>query len=383
MRKTETEFLQKKGTLCIFGSNCRHEDCKRSHNEKERREALRKLKECTCFSWMRYNKCWFGNHCLKRHGFKELLNGSQYSCLRTKVIEMTKSPKMWDIFPNGNILVQFDDELCLFAPSGNILLKAQTQFDIFHIIDNQKIVFLRGDKLTIGNLKNIDGQLDIEFIYNKEIENNLKYDFFRVLPNGNIFVINGNNLEIVDQKLSTMKKTSISTPMNDDNENVNCRYEIYVARNKIFISTPFKNTCVYDFELNLLVRKDDDYFREDTIIENGDSIYFLWYDDRDCDNITVGSFKFNKYSTNNMEGKGKEMKLKYKITRMFAGTNDQYFIGKSGKSGATLIFYSTDDLKIVGYCQISDPKKGKIIIKNEKIYYFSETKIEIYSIYYK
>ena len=48
-----------------------------------------------------------------------------------------------------------------------------------------------------------------------------------------------------------------------------------------------------------------------------------------------------------MEGKGKEMKLKYKITRMFAGTNDQYFIGKSG---ATLIFYSTKDLKIVGYC---------------------------------
>ena len=121
MRKTETEFLQKKCKLCKFGSNCRHEDCKRSHTENERQEALKMLKECTCYSWLRYNECRFENLCLKRHGFKELANGSLYSCPPPKVIEMTKSPKMWDIFPNGNILVQFDDELCLFAPSGNIL----------------------------------------------------------------------------------------------------------------------------------------------------------------------------------------------------------------------------------------------------------------------
>jgi hypothetical protein len=162
--------------------------------------------------------------------------------------------------------------------------------------------------------------------------------------------------------------------MNDSNENVNYRYEIYVARNKIFISTPFKITYMYDFELNLL-GSIDDYFKENTIIENGDSIYFLWYDDRYGDNITVGSFKFSEYSNNMKEKEIK--KLKYKITKMFTGTNNQYFIGKSG---ATLIFYSTNDLNIVGYCQISDPKKGEIMIKNDKIYYSHKTKIEIYSI---
>ena len=380
MRKAEREFLQKKGTLCRYGSDCRHNDCKRSHTKKERQEALRKLKESTCFSWMRYNNCWYGNNCLELHGFIELVNGFQYSCSRPKVIEMTKSPKRWDIFPNGNILIQYDDELCLFDPSGNNLLKVQTQFDIFHIIDDQKILFSKGNRLTIGNLKNIDGQLDIEFIYNKEIENNLKYDHFRILPNGNIFVINGKNLEIVDQNLSTIKKINISsTSMNDSNENVNCRYEIYVARNKIFISFPSKITYIYDFELNLL-GSIDDYFKENTIIENGDNIYFLWYDDKDGDNdnITVGSFKFSEYSNNMKEKKVKQ--LKYKITKMFTGTNNQYFIGKSG---ATLIFYSTNDLNIVGYCQISHPKEGKIMIKNDKIYYFHKTKIEIYSINYK
>ena len=85
-------------------------------------------------------------------------------------------------------------------------MKAQIQFDIFHIIDNQKILFLKGNRLTIGNLKNIDGQLDFEFTYNKEIENKLQYDYFRILPNGNIIVINGNNLEILGQNLSTIKK---------------------------------------------------------------------------------------------------------------------------------------------------------------------------------
>ena len=377
MRKTESDLLQKKSILCRYGSNCRHEDCKRSHTEKERQEALRKLKDTTCFSWLRYNKCWYGN-CFKLHGFKELVNGSPYSCPSPKVIEMTKLPKRWDIFQNGNFLIQYDDELCLFDPSGNNLLKVQTQFDIFHIIDDQKILFSKGNRLTIGNLKNIDGQLDIEFIYNKEIENNLKYDHFRILPNGNIFVINGTNFEIVDQNLSTIKKINISsTSMNDSNENVNCRYEIYVARNKIFISFPSKITYIYDFELNLL-DSIDDYFKENTIIENGDNIYFLWYDDRDGDYITVGSFKFSEYSNNMKEKKVKQ--LKYKITKMFTGTNNQYFIGKSG---ATLIFYSTNDLNIVGYCQISDPKEGKIMIKNDKIYYFHKTKIEIYSINYK
>jgi hypothetical protein len=378
MRKAERESLQKKCTLCKYPSNCTQNNCKRSHTEKERQEALRKLKDSTCYSWMRYNECWYGNDCLELHGFKELVNGSPYSCPRPKVIEMTKSPKRWDIFPNGNILIQYDDELCLFDPSGNNLLKAETQFDIFHIINNQKILFSRGNILTIANLKNIDGKLDIEFIYNKEIENNLKYDYFRILPNGNIFVINGKNLEIVDQNLSTIKKINISsTSMNDSNENVNYRYEIYVARNKIFISTPFKITYMYDFELNLL-GSIDDYFKENTIIENGDSIYFLWYDDRYGDNITVGSFKFSEYSNNMKEKEIK--KLKYKITKMFTGTNNQYFIGKSG---ATLIFYSTNDLNIVGYCQISDPKEGKIMIKNDNIYYFHKTKIEIYSINYK
>ena len=374
MRKAEREFLQKKCTLCRYLSNCTQNDCKRSHTEKEREKALRKLKESTCFSWMRYNSCWYGNNCFELHGFIELVNGSPYSCSGPKVIEMTKSPKRWDIFPNGNILIQYDVELCLIDPSGNNLLKAQTQFDIFHIIDNQKILFSRGNRLAIGNLKNIDGQLDIEFIYSKEIENNSKYDHFRILPNGNIFVINGKNLEIVAQNLSTIKKINISsTSMNDSNENGNCRYEIYIAWNKIFISTQSK-TYIYDFELNLL-DSIDDYFKENTIIENGDNIYFLWYDDRDCDNITVGSFRFNEYSNNMKEKKLKQ--LKYKMTKMFTGTNNQYFIGKSG---ATLIFYSTNDLNIVGYCQISDPKKGEIMIKNDKIYYSHKTKIEIYSI---
>ena len=71
--------------------------------------------------------------------------------------------------------------------------------------------------------------------------------------------------------------------------------------------------------------------------------------------------------------------LKYKITHIYRGTNNQYFIGKSG---ATLIFYSTKDLKIVGYCQITHPRNGKVILKNDKIYVFYEklNKMEIHSI---
>ena len=230
----------------------------------------------------------------------------------------------------------------------------------------------------MANLINRDGQLDIEFIYSKEIENNSKYDHFRILPNGNIFVINGKNLEIVDQNLSTIKQINISsTPMNDGNENVNCRYKIYVARNKILISTPSRITCIYDFELNLLNRIDD-YFKKNTIIETGDNIYFLWYDEDRDERDIIGWFKFNEYSNNMNEKKIK--KLKYKITKMYNGTNNQYFIGKSG---ATLIFYSTNDLNIVGHCRISHPREGKIMIKNDKIYYFHKTKIEIYSINYK
>ena len=113
MRKAEREFLQKKGTLCRSPSNCRLNDCKRSHTEKKREKALRKLKKSTCYSWMRYNNCWYGNNCLELHGFIELVNGSPYSCSRPKVIEMTKSPKRWDIFQMV-ILIQYDDELCLF-----------------------------------------------------------------------------------------------------------------------------------------------------------------------------------------------------------------------------------------------------------------------------
>lgn len=146
--------------------------------------------------------------------------------------------------------------------------------------------------------------------------------------------------------------------------------------NKIFISTPSKITYVYDFELNL-IDKINDYFKEDSIIENVDKIYFLWYEDGATNNRVIGSFKFSEYSNMNKKVK----KLKYKITEIYRGTNDQYFIGKSG---ATLIFYSTIDLKIVGYCHITHPKYVKVMVKNNKIYVFYEKnkKIEIYSINY-
>ena len=373
MKKRETDYLTKKCKLCKKGLKCKDIGCARSHNLEEQQKAINILKDETCYSWMRYNNCWYGNNCLKMHGFKELENGSLYTCPLINTIEMNNLPKARDIFPNGNILIQCGDELCLFDPNGNNLFTTHRQFDIFHIIDNQKILFSNGNRLTMANLINIDGQLDIEFTHNKEIENKLINDYFRILPNGNIIVNNGKNLEIIDQNFALIKKINI--PSNDGNENGMCKYEIYVAKNKIFISTPSKITYVYDFELNLIDRIDD-YFKEDSIIENGDKMYFLYYEDGATNDRTIGSFKFNEYSPN-MNKKTK--KLKYKITHIYRGTNNQYFIGKSG---ATLIFYSTIGLKIVGYCHITYPRNVKVILKNDKIYVFYEgiKKMEIYSI---
>jgi hypothetical protein len=230
------------------------------------------LKEETCYSWMRYNDCCYKNDCRRLHGFKELENGSPYDCILINEIEMTKLAKAKDIFPNGNILIQYDDKLCIFDLKGNTLLEKHLQFDAFHIINNQKILFSNGNSLTMANLLNKDGQLDIEFTNSKEIEYKLIDDFFRILPNGNIIVNNGNNLEILDQQFSLIKKINI--PSNDNNGNDICKYEIYVAMNKIFISTPSKITYVYNFELNFIDRIND-YFKEDSIIENVDKMYFL------------------------------------------------------------------------------------------------------------
>ena len=344
-----------------------------SHTLEEKQKAINKLKVETCYSWMIFNKCWHKNDCRRLHGFKELENGSQYTCHLINVIKMNKKPKARDIFPNGNILIQYDDELCLYDQNGNNLFTTHRQFDIFHIIDNQKILFSSGNRLMMANLINREGQLDIEFTHNKEIENKLINDYFKILPNGNIIVNNGKNLEIIDQNLALIKKTNI--PSNDGNENDMCKYEIYVAKNRIFISTPSKITYVYDLDLNLLNRIDD-YFKEDSIIENGDKMYFLWYEDGATNDKTKGSFKFNEYSPN-MNKKTKN--LKYKTTHIYRGTNNQYFIGKSG---ATLIFYSTIDLTIVGYCKITHFRNVKVIVKNDKIYVFYEelNKMAIYSI---
>ena len=375
MRKTEKDYWIRKCVLCKFGSNCRDKkNCFHSHSEKEKLKAINMLKEETCYSWMRYNDCRYKDDCRRLHGFKELENSSPYNCTLINEIEMTKLAKAKDIFPNGNILIQYDDELCLFDPKGNTLFEKYLQFDAFHIINNQKILFSNGNSLTMANLINRDGQLDIEFTNRKDIEYKLINDFFRILPNGNIIVNNGNNLEILDQHFSLIKKINI--PSNESNGNDICKYEIFVAMNKIFISTPSKITYVYDFELNL-IDKINDYFKEDSIIENVDKIYFLWYEDGATNNRVIGSFKFNEYSNMNKKVK----KLKYKITEIYRGTNDQYFIGKSG---ATLIFYSTIDLKIVGYCHITHPKYVKVMVKNNKIYVFYEKnkKIEIYSINY-
>ena len=323
---------------------------------------------------MRYNDCCYKNDCRRLHGFKELENSSPYNCTLINEIEMTKLAKAKDIFPNGNILIQYDDELCLFDPKGNTLLEKRLQFDAFHIINNQKILFSNGNSLTMASLINRDGLLDNEFTNSKDIEYKLINDFFRTLPNGNIIINNGNNLEILDQHFSLIKKINI--PSNESNENDICKYEIHVAMNKIFISKPSKITYVYDFELNL-IEKINDYFKEDSIIENADKMYFLWYEDGAANNRVVGSFKFSEYSNMNKKVK----KLKNKITEIYRGTNNQYFIGKSG---ATLIFYSTIDLKIVGYCHITHPKYVKVMVKNNKIYVFYEKnkKIEIYSINY-
>ena len=311
---------------------------------------------------MRYNDCCYKNDCKWLHGFKELENGSPYTGTLINEIEMTKSAKAGDIFPNGKILILYDDELCLFDPKGNTLLEAHLQFDLFHIIDNQKILFSNGNKLINAKIINTDGQLEIEFTLSKDFLYKLIDDFFRILPNGIIIVINGNNLEIIDQNFSLIKKINIYLP-------IIVMKIIYV--NIIFMWLWIKylfqhhlKLHMYNFELNLIDRIND-YFKEDTIIENNDKMYFWWYEDGACNNRIVGSYKFNEYSS----GVNKKKKIKIKITEIYKGTNNQYFIGKSG---ATLIFYSTIDLKIVGYCQITHPKYVKIKVKNDKIYAFYE-----------
>ena len=382
MRKSETQKLKKKCILCKFGSNCVDNNCSRSHSEKEVKEAKNKLKEETCYNWMRYNDCGFNEDCLLLHGFKELKNYAPYTCALIKEIQIRKLSKYFDIFPNGNILIQCEkksDGFCLLDSNGKLLLNIYPENEIyynkFHIIDNETLLFSDGKILSKAKLININENLKIQFTCLKELENKLINDFFKILPNGNIILINGKNLEIINQNFDLIKSSKI--PMDNSKKIDISKYAIFVSENKILISTSFKKTYIYDFELNLLSSGIDEYFKDNSIIEIDGKIRCLWYEEEEGKEEwkKLGSFKFNEYSSNMMEKK--EKKLKYKITSIYKGSNNQYFIGKIG---IVLIFYSTIDLRIVGYCQFAN-KLGKVMIKNEKIFVlFSGEKIEIYSI---
>ena len=192
-----------------------------------------------------------------------------------------------------------------------------------------------------------------------------------MLPNGNIIINDGKNLEIINQDFKVIKTCKI--PMIDNKNADISKYSIFVSNTKVFISTSFKTTYIYDFELNPILDIINDYFMENTIIEidNGKIIY-LWYDEKDN---YLGCYKYNEYSKDMSEKK--EKKLKYKIQKIFKNNNNSYYIGLNG---TCLIFFSTVDSKIVGYCQFKK-RKQKVVIKDDKIFVlYNGEKIEVYSI---
>ena len=68
--------------------------------------------------------------------------------------------KSFDIFPNGNFLIQKDDGFCIFDSNGKNLFNINCQNDIlynnFHIIDNETIIFSDGNNLIKAKLVNIN-----------------------------------------------------------------------------------------------------------------------------------------------------------------------------------------------------------------------------------
>ncbi len=376
MRKTEKHRLLKKKVLCKF-SNCRKKNCLYAHSQKEVEEAKAKLKNETCTKWMDCNYCKYGEACRLLHGFQELENYSPFTCQLIKEIPIGILSKSFDIFPNGNFLIQKDDGFCIFDSNGKSLLNINHQNDIsygnFHIIDNETIVFSDGQNLVKAKLLNVNKTLAIEYKCKRKLENKLNNsiignDFYKILPDGNIIIINGKHLEIINQDFSLIKTCKI--PLKNNEKIDISKYAIFVYNNKIYISTSFKKTYIYDYELNPLSEEINDYFKENTIIGIDDKILFLWFEE----DSKVGCFQFNEYS-NNMEKNEKQ--LKFKIKEIYKGENNNYFIGRRG---SVLIFYSTIDLKIVGFCKFSNIE-GKVMIKNGKIYILSSgEKIEVYSV---
>ena len=375
MRKTDKHRLLKKIVLCKY-PKCWKKNCLCSHSQKEVEETKAKLKKETCTKWMDCNYCKYGETCSLLHGFKELENFSPYTCPLTKEIQIGILSKSFDIFPNGNFLIQKNDGFCIFDSNGKSLLNINHQNDIsyynFHIIDNETIVFSDGQNLIKAKLVNTNKTLSIVYTCKRTLEIKLNNstngnDFYKILPNGNITMINGKNLEIINQDFSLIKTCMI--PLKNNEKIDISKYAIFIYNNKIYISTSFKKTYIYDFELNLLSEEINDYFKENTIIGIGDKILFLWFEE----NNKIGCFKFNEYS-NNMEKNEKQ--LKFKIKEIYKSENNNYFIGRRG---TVLIFYSAIDLKIVGFCKFNN-KEGKVMIKNDEIYIFSGEKIEVYSI---
>ena len=378
MRKTEKHRLLRKLILCKDSNTpCKGTKCLHSHSQKEVEKAKAKLKNETCTKWMDRNNCKYGEKCRLLHGFKELENYSPYTCQLINEIPIEILSKSFDIFQNGNFLIQKDEGFCILDSNGKILLNINNQNDMsygnFHILDDETLVFSDGKNLVKEKLVNHGETLSLEYTCKRKLENKLNNsvngnDFYKILPNGNIIMINGKHLEIINQGFSLIKTCPI--PLKNNEKIDFSKYAIFVYNNKIFISTSFERTYIYDFELNLVSEEINDYFKENTIIGIGDKILFLWYEE----NNPVGSFKFNEYS-NNMEKR--EKKLKFKIKEIYQGANNNYFVGRRG---SILIFYSTIDLKIVGFCKFNN-KEGKVMIKNDKIYILSSgEKIEIYKI---
>lgn len=111
-------------------------------------------------------------------------------------------------------LIQKNDSFCIFDSNGKSLLNIKHQNDIsynnFHIIDNETIVFTDRQNLIKAKLVNTNKILSIEYTCKRKLENKLNNstngnDFYKILPNGNIIMINGKNLEIINQEFSLIR----------------------------------------------------------------------------------------------------------------------------------------------------------------------------------
>lgn len=377
-----------KTILCQYlkdEGKCMNQTCKYAHSDEEKNNAIAYYKDQTCIGWLK-SKCKFGKKCMLLHGFKNLEAGAKIDCTFIRnIILIRKFPVSFDVFENGNIMMKLNNigaGFTIVNENGKELLDINpiknTLYDKFKTYNNNNFICSSDKILMISKLPKIDEtnhnimtkfsgrKKNIDF---SDISYKIKNDIFKICPNGNILLLNGRYMEILNgQNLSLIKQCNIPSNIIMDIS----QYAFFISDNNIYVSTSFNKIYRYNYNLEEL-NSIDNHFKDNTIIQSKDKIIILDYDNKD--EVYQGSYTLNIYSSN-LEPI-KTVNLEYKAEKIYEIPNKSYFIGLTR---STLIFYSIENFNILGYCHLHDSPKN-VIIKNEKLYVlFNEGKLELYKI---